>query len=48
MALDTGVNLIDTANVYSDGAAEEIVGHAHLIEACEASQRRARTSPAGR
>jgi aryl-alcohol dehydrogenase-like predicted oxidoreductase len=28
MALDAGVNLIDTANVYSDGAAEEIVGQA--------------------
>ena len=26
MALEAGVNLIDTANVYSDGAAEEIVG----------------------
>jgi aryl-alcohol dehydrogenase-like predicted oxidoreductase len=26
MALDAGVNLIDTADVYSDGAAEEIVG----------------------
>jgi aryl-alcohol dehydrogenase-like predicted oxidoreductase len=28
MALDVGVNLIDTADVYSDGAAEEIVGRA--------------------
>jgi aryl-alcohol dehydrogenase-like predicted oxidoreductase len=28
MALDAGVNVIDTANVYSDGAAEEIVGQA--------------------
>jgi aryl-alcohol dehydrogenase-like predicted oxidoreductase len=28
MALDAGVNLIDTADVYSDGAAEEIVGRA--------------------
>ena len=28
MALDAGVNLIDTANVYSDGASEEIVGQA--------------------
>ncbi|MBV9366429.1 MAG: aldo/keto reductase [Solirubrobacterales bacterium] len=28
MALDAGVNLIDTADVYSQGAAEEIVGHA--------------------
>jgi aryl-alcohol dehydrogenase-like predicted oxidoreductase len=28
MALDAGVNTIDTADVYSDGAAEEIVGHA--------------------
>lgn len=28
LALDAGVNLIDTANVYSDGAAEEIVGRA--------------------
>jgi aryl-alcohol dehydrogenase-like predicted oxidoreductase len=27
-ALDAGVNLIDTADVYSDGAAEEIVGQA--------------------
>jgi aryl-alcohol dehydrogenase-like predicted oxidoreductase len=28
MALDAGVNVIDTADVYSDGAAEEIVGQA--------------------
>ena len=28
MALDAGVNLIDTADIYSDGAAEEIVGQA--------------------
>jgi aryl-alcohol dehydrogenase-like predicted oxidoreductase len=28
MALDAGVNLIDTADVYSDGAAEEMVGQA--------------------
>src|SRR5438477_12617888 len=28
MALDAGINLIDTADVYSDGAAEEIVGQA--------------------
>ncbi len=28
IALDAGVNLIDTADVYSDGAAEEIVGQA--------------------
>ena len=28
MCLDAGVNLIDTADVYSDGAAEEIVGEA--------------------
>jgi aryl-alcohol dehydrogenase-like predicted oxidoreductase len=28
MALDAGVNLIDTANVYSGGAAEEILGRA--------------------
>jgi len=28
IALDAGVNLIDTADVYSDGAAEEILGHA--------------------
>jgi aryl-alcohol dehydrogenase-like predicted oxidoreductase len=28
MAVDVGVNLIDTANMYSDGAAEEIVGEA--------------------
>jgi aryl-alcohol dehydrogenase-like predicted oxidoreductase len=28
MALDAGVNLIDTANVYSSGASEEIVGQA--------------------
>ncbi|MDO9417502.1 aldo/keto reductase [Pararhizobium sp.] len=26
MCLDAGINLIDTANVYSDGASEEIVG----------------------
>src|ERR1700745_1197119 len=28
MALDAGVNLIDTADVYSNGASEEIVGEA--------------------
>ena len=28
MALDAGVNLIDTANVYSEGAAESILGRA--------------------
>ena len=28
MALDAGVNLIDTADVYSEGTAEEIVGQA--------------------
>jgi aryl-alcohol dehydrogenase-like predicted oxidoreductase len=28
MALDTGVNLIDTADVYSEGASEEILGQA--------------------
>jgi aryl-alcohol dehydrogenase-like predicted oxidoreductase len=28
MAMDAGVNLIDTADIYSDGAAEEIVGQA--------------------
>ena len=28
MALDAGVNLIDTADIYSSGAAEEIVGQA--------------------
>src|SRR5436309_13470425 len=28
MALDAGVNLIDTADVYSEGASEEIVGQA--------------------
>src|SRR5437763_15191033 len=28
MAVEVGVNLIDTANMYSDGAAEEIVGEA--------------------
>src|SRR6201986_3704148 len=28
MALDAGVNLIDTANVYSAGSSEEIVGQA--------------------
>ena len=28
MCLDAGVNLIDTADVYSDGASEEIVGEA--------------------
>jgi aryl-alcohol dehydrogenase-like predicted oxidoreductase len=28
MAIDAGVNLIDTADVYSDGAAEEILGQA--------------------
>lgn len=26
LALDNGVNLIDTANIYSDGVSEEIVG----------------------
>src|SRR5580698_7980243 len=28
MALDAGVNLIDTADIYSEGSAEEIVGQA--------------------
>ena len=28
MAMDAGVNLIDTADIYSGGAGEEIVGHA--------------------
>jgi len=28
MALDAGVNMIDTADVYSDGASEEIIGEA--------------------
>src|SRR5687768_12740003 len=28
MALDAGVNLVDTADVYSDGASEVIVGQA--------------------
>jgi aryl-alcohol dehydrogenase-like predicted oxidoreductase len=28
LALDVGVNMIDTADIYSDGAAEEIVGQA--------------------
>ncbi|MBP0461045.1 aldo/keto reductase [Streptomyces montanisoli] len=28
MCLDAGVNLVDTANMYSDGASEEIVGQA--------------------
>ena len=28
MVIDAGVNLIDTANVYSGGASEEIVGEA--------------------
>ncbi len=28
LALDAGVNLIDTADVYSEGAAEEILGQA--------------------
>ena len=28
MCLDAGVNLIDTADVYSDGASEEILGQA--------------------
>ena len=28
LCLDAGVNLIDTANVYSDGASEEIIGEA--------------------
>src|SRR5258708_31598812 len=28
MCIDAGVNLIDTADVYSDGASEEIVGEA--------------------
>ncbi|MDQ0440180.1 aryl-alcohol dehydrogenase-like predicted oxidoreductase [Kaistia dalseonensis] len=28
MAIDAGINLIDTANVYSDGASEEIIGEA--------------------
>ncbi|MBN8998039.1 MAG: aldo/keto reductase [Rhizobiales bacterium] len=28
MAIDAGINLIDTANVYSDGVSEEIIGEA--------------------
>jgi aryl-alcohol dehydrogenase-like predicted oxidoreductase len=28
LALDAGVNLIDTADVYSDGLSEELIGHA--------------------
>ena len=28
VCLDAGVNLIDTADVYSDGASEEIIGEA--------------------
>jgi aryl-alcohol dehydrogenase-like predicted oxidoreductase len=28
MAMDAGVNLIDTADIYSNGAAEEIIGEA--------------------
>src|SRR5918997_3166065 len=28
MCLDAGVNLVDTADVYSDGASEEILGQA--------------------
>ena len=29
LCLDAGVNLIDTADVYSDGASEEIIGAIH-------------------
>lgn len=31
-ALDAGINLIDTADVYSAGESEEILGEATLIE----------------
>src|SRR6202044_3770093 len=41
MCRDAGVNVIDTADVYSDGRSEEIVGE--IIEGCEASLRRLRT-----
>src|SRR5918992_1062596 len=36
MCLDAGINLIDTADVYSDGASEEILGQAPLEETLEA------------
>src|SRR5215218_7123777 len=44
MCLDAGVNLFDTADIYSGGESEEILGQAisgqHLIRQCEASLRR--------
>jgi aryl-alcohol dehydrogenase-like predicted oxidoreductase len=50
LCLDAGVNLIDTADMYSAGLSEKIVGEAlagrrnhHLIAACEASLRRLNT-----
>ncbi|WFU03790.1 aldo/keto reductase [Rhizobium sp. CB3171] len=51
MCLDAGVNLIDTADVYSQGASEEILGeiiggprkNGVLIQACEASLKRMKT-----
>ena len=57
MALDAGVNLIDTADVYSGGASEEILGEALggrrdavllATKARFADGRRARTTPACR
>jgi aryl-alcohol dehydrogenase-like predicted oxidoreductase len=43
LALDAGVNLIDTADIYSAGAAEEIVG-----QALSGRRDRVRTMPASR
>src|SRR6202042_3492626 len=46
LCLEAGVNLFDTANCYSDGLSEEILGEVsryHLIRECEKSLRRLRT-----
>ena len=55
-ALEAGINYFDTANVYSDGSSEEIVGRgardfAAATSSCIATKvhgrmRRARTAPA--
>ena len=42
LCLDAGVNLFDTADVYSDGASEEILGAAARIEAGLERQRQER------
>ena len=39
-ALDAGINFVDTADVYSGGVCEEIVGEALAIAATTSSWRR--------